>query len=252
MQLLFDPDVTVTDSNVIHTMVTNETRQSYVHMRTQHGLILRLGGNTHYKFDDHVIVSKPGDVMFLSKGLAYTLDQRNDGECIIINFSTLDEYEPQVRVFHPRGGRFEELFRRALRTRNDESRCGEKAALYEILFDIWKLLQAEYFPDSKVQLLVPAMEAFQCGAPSSMADLAKRCGISETYFRQLFKNVYGKNPAEYFLGLRVDEAKRHLHHGASIGAAAAAVGFTDASYFTKVFRRVTGMLPCEYQRELEL
>ena len=83
----------------------------------------------------------------------------------------------------------------------------------------------------------------------SVARLAACCGISETYFRQLFQAAHGMNPAQYFLALRIEAAKYRFHDGASVAEAAEAACFADASYFTKAFRRVTGMRPREYQRE---
>ena len=124
--------------------------------------------------------------------------------------------------------------------------------LYEVFTLVFRTIAAEYCPESKANLLTPALEAFDCTSPQSVAELASLCGISETYFRQLFFAVYGRNPSEYFLNLRIEKAKLCLQDGESIAHSAEMAGFTDASYFSKVFRRQTGMLPGDYLRELDI
>ena len=254
MKLLSDRNITVTTAHAVHSTFANDPRVTCTHTRAVHGIMLRLGGNTRYTLDDRVIDSRPGDLMLLTRGMRYSLSNRAGGECFVVNFSTLTDYEPEVYRCHPRStGRFDELFRRAIRCENEKSTAGKKAALYEILALTQRIAAAEYCPDSRARTLEPAMAAFREGLDRgdalSVAQLADRCGISETSFRQLFTAAQGMNPAQYFLALRIDAAKRRLHEGGSIADAAEAAGFADASYFTKAFRRVTGMLPREYQRE---
>jgi len=48
---------------------------------------------------------------------------------------------------------------------------------------------------------------------------------------------------------RLRQARRLLESGTlSIGEVAAAVGYSDSSYFCRVFRRETGMSPSDYIR----
>ena len=56
-------------------------------------------------------------------------------------------------------------------------------------------------------------------------------------------------PVEYLTRHRVDAAARLLQESAmSAGEIAASCGFTDASYFGKVFRREFGCTPGQYRR----
>ena len=55
----------------------------------------------------------------------------------------------------------------------------------------------------------------------------------------------------YLNRYRILEAKRLLretHH--SVGKVGQKVGFSDASYFNRVFRRITGMSPGAYREEV--
>ena len=55
----------------------------------------------------------------------------------------------------------------------------------------------------------------------------------------------------YVAGLRMAEARRMLRGpaGLSISRIAAAVGYADLNYFTKVFRRYTGLTPTAYRQQ---
>jgi AraC-like DNA-binding protein len=80
------------------------------------------------------------------------------------------------------------------------------------------------------------------------SQMAQLCQMSPSRFCREFKSAYGVTYVEYVARYRVVQAKRLLSNPAmSIADAAAAVGFTDPSYFTRVFRRVTGLSPSAYR-----
>ena len=82
----------------------------------------------------------------------------------------------------------------------------------------------------------------------SMQDVARAMSYSEAYFCKLFKQCFGKNFTSYLTEYRVEEAKRLLEDPmVNIKEIGKAVGYGDSNYFTKVFRRVTGVSPTEYR-----
>jgi len=87
--------------------------------------------------------------------------------------------------------------------------------------------------------------------PLTLADVARSVHLSESYFSSLFKKGCGSSFKEYLNAVRVEEARRMLdmmQH--SITEIALAVGFESQSYFSKVFRAVTGMTPKEYRMKV--
>jgi YesN/AraC family two-component response regulator len=53
---------------------------------------------------------------------------------------------------------------------------------------------------------------------------------------------------EYLTRLRIKRAKQRLRHGdESVQTVARAVGFHDRAYFSRVFRKVTGIAPHAYR-----
>lgn len=80
---------------------------------------------------------------------------------------------------------------------------------------------------------------------SKMAGL---CQMSPSRFCREFKCAFGMTYVDYVARYRVVQAKKLLNNPAmSIADAAAAVGFTDPSYFTRVFRKLTGLSPSAYR-----
>jgi len=74
--------------------------------------------------------------------------------------------------------------------------------------------------------------------------LAAASGYSEGYFYRAFKTLTGKTPVQYLTSLRVQEALRWLEHSdLPITQIAAAVGFPDAHYFTRIIKEYTGATP---------
>jgi len=75
-------------------------------------------------------------------------------------------------------------------------------------------------------------------------DVAKLCGMSPFRFSRAFKDTFGITFRDYLGAYRVKEACRLLENPAvSVTDVAFAVGFNDASYFSRVFRQRIGVAP---------
>ena len=71
---------------------------------------------------------------------------------------------------------------------------------------------------------------------------------SEAYFCKLFKQCFSCNFTAYLAEYRIGEAKKLLAvPTVNIKDIGKAVGYGDSNYFTKVFRRYTGVSPSEYR-----
>lgn len=80
--------------------------------------------------------------------------------------------------------------------------------------------------------------------------LAKMCSITEEYYCKQFKKLTGKTPIAYISALRVSHACDLLlkHPNDSIETVSAACGFRSPTYFSKVFKKETGMTPGEFRK----
>ena len=77
--------------------------------------------------------------------------------------------------------------------------------------------------------------------------LAELCGISETYLRILFHDTFSVSPILYVRNMRIKYAKELLRSGEySVMDVALLSGFNDSAYFSREFRKATGVSPKKY------
>lgn len=86
-------------------------------------------------------------------------------------------------------------------------------------------------------------------ATYSVRDLAHRAGYTEAQFILLFRRHLGATPKQCLLSLRMDKAKLLLRSTPlSVSEIGERVGIADALYFSRLFRRRTGVTPREYRK----
>lgn len=86
------------------------------------------------------------------------------------------------------------------------------------------------------------------GEDISMQDAAAALRYSDAYFCKLFKQCFKVNFSAYLNEYRVSKARQLiLDPRLSLKDIGAAVGYSDANYFTRVFKRLTGQTPSEYR-----
>ena len=84
--------------------------------------------------------------------------------------------------------------------------------------------------------------------PLQVATLAARAGISPSHYFALFKRQIGCAPIDCFIRLRMQRACRLLDGtGLSIKEVAAALGYDDPFYFSRIFKSVNRVAPSEYR-----
>lgn len=82
-----------------------------------------------------------------------------------------------------------------------------------------------------------------------VAQMASLSGLPERSFKRRFRQATGLSPIEYVHTLRIEEAKQALEAGeAPIEAIANEVGYEDAGFFSRLFRRSVGLSPKDYRR----
>ena len=86
------------------------------------------------------------------------------------------------------------------------------------------------------------------GRDISLDDVSREVNVSPYYFSKLFKEEAGENFIEYLTRLRMDRAKELLRdEGISIKEISMQIGYGDPNYFSRIFKKQTGMTPREYR-----
>lgn len=82
----------------------------------------------------------------------------------------------------------------------------------------------------------------------SIDKLSNKTCMSKATFYRLFKRELGVSPNDFILTEKISRAKEMLvKPGSKIAAISYALGFSDANYFTKVFKKLVGITPGSYQ-----
>lgn len=79
--------------------------------------------------------------------------------------------------------------------------------------------------------------------PLSLPELASVMDLQPTYFSDLFHKVVGVRPIEFINRRKIEKAQVMLGGGASVKETAAALGFSDQAYLSRLFKKYTGFSP---------
>ncbi|MFI3172861.1 MAG: AraC family transcriptional regulator [Eubacteriales bacterium] len=81
-------------------------------------------------------------------------------------------------------------------------------------------------------------------------DIANQVGFVADYMRSLFGREYGMTPMEYMQSIRLEKSRSLLLNNPELSFKEIAniVGYQDASYFSRVFKKIEGVSPSQYRR----
>ncbi len=86
----------------------------------------------------------------------------------------------------------------------------------------------------------------------TLNSLAKTAGVSVSTLSRSFRETTGDSPIDYLGKVRAGKAQFELTHtDKPISQIAVELGYCDSSYFSRSFRRFTGMSPREYRKRRE-
>lgn len=168
-------------------------------------------------------------------------------ECLVIEVP--DEVLPGSAVPTRRsamiakaGGRL----RAELARRDDITRLALEALVLELLAELGEELP----PVPGRQWLERARELLHDEpGPRALGDLAREVGRHPIYLARAFRARFGVSVGEYARALRVEQARRLLHHRSlPLSEVAARAGYSDQSHLTRDFRHAFGQSPGSYRR----
>lgn len=82
----------------------------------------------------------------------------------------------------------------------------------------------------------------------SLKDVSKNVNFSYNYLSKVFKDEIGKNFVDYLTEVRMEKSTKLLaNQNLSVKEICQKIGYHDPNYYSKAFKRVTGMTPTEYR-----
>jgi len=84
--------------------------------------------------------------------------------------------------------------------------------------------------------------------PISLEDAARAAGVSAQYLSRTFSEEMHESFVNYLTRIRMNHARDMLKRGLSIKVVTHDLGYTDPNYFSRLFKRITGLTPREFAR----
>ena len=101
--------------------------------------------------------------------------------------------------------------------------------------------------DGDIAARVSSMLQEQLYGQLTLSDITATLGYGKTYLSNVFKRVYGQSIMEYYMQLKIDEAKYLLRDGSmSVSQISDHLGFSSPQYFSKRFSKLVKMSPRQY------
>lgn len=114
-------------------------------------------------------------------------------------------------------------------------------------------LRTEKKPDGKPNYYEEAAELIRNGywkQELTVEQVADSLNVERSYLYRLFMEHCGISPQQYITEVRMERACELLHATElSVQAVACSVGYKDALYFSRVFRKRKGITPSQFRKE---
>ena len=82
-----------------------------------------------------------------------------------------------------------------------------------------------------------------------MDEIADELHVNRSYLSRFYKNKTGINLFDTILNLRIEAAKEYLlNTDMKTYEISEAIGVDDAGYFSKMFKKITGVSPKEFRK----
>jgi len=255
-------------SNVFSEMMVTEIREvcrvnlsdlygGPKHNRPCSAIFLKLCGRTTYQDAFGTYVSDPEHIVYLPGGSNYRVNFDAPGECFRIQFDEKDVHPGILSIpVKDNSAILNQMVRLEKLWLFKKPSYLPKAmsVLYQILAMLDELTNTSYVSSERYQLIEAGLKYLEDHFDDPalrLEQIAEAAGVSEVYFRRLFKEIFHTSPVQYIRNVRIGKAKALLSgEHSTIEDVAYAVGFTNKYHFSKTFRQITGQTPRDFVESL--
>lgn len=238
-------------------------RGSYRHnsapKRYYDGLSIRVDGNATFRQGERVLQLQPGDLLYCPQKTQYV--QQTDGETVIvIHFVRYSRhiYTDMEKLTPDNREQVEQLMRHMYDTWSQKKPGYQYACtayFYELLYLLYQqrhktALQEGSPIEERLSVAVDYIHKHYKQDRVPVSELARISAVSETYFRQLFKKIYGVSPCRYVTNLRLEFAFQLLQSRLyTVAEVSEKSGFHDVKYFERVFKERYHITPAQCKKQ---
>ena len=224
--------------------------------RFSHSFVYKLSGEVKYHFSDVSLHFTPGCICYFPKGSDFTIENIVLGECIAINFQTLENINVPPFCFEAAQS---EQIKAAFQKLEILWAKGKSDFSYDILSEVYKI--ADFIQDSmqanfrknkgykSIQDIQRFLQDNFTDPNIKISDICSKFRVSDSSARENFSKMFGVSPKKYLTVLRINQAKKYLlETDLSIVEIADKCGFDDTFYFSRCFSKFCACSPSEFRK----
>ena len=160
-----------------------------------------------------------------------------------------------IRISDILGDRIKDIFWQCFRILNSPYETDEFIYLCQLVSTMFSLINCFEKPDVPIteegNLTINKAISFMkkhIHEKISREQLLATMQVSSSHLTQMFKRSTGYAPIEYFLRLKMHAVSRDLYFSKlPIRDIAGTYGFEDPYYFSRIFKKITGMAPARFR-----
>lgn len=244
------------DSSTIHRVTGRENyaltfvvEGSFIYYYDSSDCAVRVPGNDQQSFE-----CREGEMTFLPIGSLY--HHRNPGPAVmyVLYFSLTPDFHPEgvgnqpILIKPADPSHFRILFEDAVNKffKLKRSNLEVKSALCAIISALASAETMSAISEHEFSMISPALNLLACPMSKdsdvpTVAGLARLCCLSEFAFREIFKRYTGITPKKFIILRRIEQVESLLiSDDITATDAALSCGFSDPSYFFKLYKHVRG------------
>ncbi len=235
----------------IHSVVLYNTNMMHwtAKDRKNHIVGIKLEGSAMHDLEYKKFVLSRNQIYFFNQKDNYKVDVYEPGDSFSIHFTTEEEIDTEsfcISVSNP-----EELIS-ILKKAKSANETGDSlmtmSLLYRFCAELERIRQKTYFPKDKRMISAKNYMDTHFKDKNCLNEAISQSGITSRRFCDLFKKSFDVTPNRYITLRKVEHAKTLLETGVvSVAGVAEQCGFSDIYYFSKIFKKETGILPSKWK-----
>ena len=217
-----------------------------------HEFILQVKGTGRYEGADGSLTILENELVLIAPDVehTYSCSPETDPAISCIHFSAPGIPVCPARRFDCREDyRIPELFRKCAEEFSHQGPHYQQV-MTSIMAEIWiRLHRLELRTGRREPVRIRQAKEFiqnHYTGPVSRSMIAESAGITPEHLNLLFKKHCDSTPMGFLTRVRIHKAKTLLSSGYNVSQTAYSVGYEDPLYFSRVFKKLTGIPPSRY------
>lgn len=202
----------------------------------------------------------PGELHYLPSGEHHAFSFQSDARCLLarVNPPTLERLREYVKVDLPSGKQVGEVLR-GLSTRliwefrqdDDLTALAIDGLILEIFAGMNRFHRLPSCKPSSAVLRARSLLHDAASGPLTFGHVAREVDVHPVHLAREFRKAFKRSMSEYVREIRVQKALQLLVKSeVAMSEISQLCGFCDQAHFSKCFKKVIGVSPLEYRREV--